>query len=110
MFVYRDMFTDEALTGKVNKIIRKIRMNAGQLDVYLICLAMGRDNFDIIHAGQLKQKCYPKDMLYICGMAKGKESATMLAIRMYLDFMRRYQTIHVKGEIMREKEELFRRR
>ena len=110
MFVYKEIYTDEAMQHKVNQIIRRIRMYAGCINVYLICVAGGRDNFDIIDAAQLKQKGYPRDMLYICGMAQGKDSAIALATQMYLDFMKKYQSIHFKDELMKDKEKLFRRR
>ena len=110
MFVYKDIYTDEAMQHKVKQISRRIRMYAGCVNVYLICLAGGRDNFDIIDAAQLKQKCYPKDALYICGMARGKESAIALATQMCLDFMEKYQSIHFKEELMQEQDNLFRRR
>lgn len=110
MFVYQNVYTDDAMRKKVNKIIRRIRMRAGCVNVYLICLAGGRDNFDIIDAAQLKQKCYPTDTLYICGMAKGKDSAIELAAQMYLQFMQQYDNIHFKDEIMKNREKLFRRR
>lgn len=110
MFVYQNLYTDDAMRKQVNKVIRKIRMRAGIVNVYLICLAGGRDNFDIIEAAQLKQKCYPKDGLYICGMAQGKDNATRLAVQMVLQFMEQYHSIHFKDEIMKDREKLFRRR
>lgn len=110
MYIYNHIFTDEAMDGKVASVVRKIRMNAGLLDIFLICLAGGNDNFDIIDAKQLKQKGYPKQNLYIMGIAKGKESATQLATAMYLHFYELYGDIHFKPEIERNKESLFRRK
>lgn len=110
MYIYKDMFTDEAMQGKTASVIRKLRMNAGLTDIFLICLATGKDNFDIIDAWQLKQKKYPKQDLYIMGLAKGKESAVQLAVSMYMHFYENYGEIHFKPEIVRNKEYLFRRR
>lgn len=110
MYIYNQMFTDEAMEGKAYSVIRKLRMNAGMTDTFLVCLAGGNDNFDIIDAKQLKQRGYPKHALYIMGIAKGKDSATKLAVDMYLHFYELYGDIHFKTEIERNKDRLFRRR
>lgn len=41
MYIYKDLVTDEACEKSKNKILRKLRMHAGMVDVYLICLANG---------------------------------------------------------------------
>ena len=73
MYIYKDLVTDEACEKSKNKILRKLRMHAGMVDVYLICLANGSDNFDIYDSACLKQKAFPRDTIYLVGLAKGKE-------------------------------------
>lgn len=110
MYIYKDLFTDEQMAGKATQVIRRLRMNAGMTDTYLICLAGADDIFDILDSMQLKQKGYPKEQLMIMGIAKGKESAIELAKDMVLHFYETYQTFCFKAEIEKDKERLFRRK
>jgi len=109
MYVYKKLVTDDACKKNKLSIIHKIRRRAGIYDIYLICLAGGRDTFDIIDCMNLKQKGYPKTDLYILGIAKGKESATELAAKMFVTFSAVYGTILFKEEILEQKDTLFRR-
>ncbi|MCR4691011.1 MAG: hypothetical protein K5739_06695 [Lachnospiraceae bacterium] len=84
-------------------------MNIGQLDIYLIFLNRGPDQFDIVHTGILKQKRFPKDDLYLLGIAKGWESAAQLSATIYQYFREKYQKTEFKEELEAEKEKLFRR-
>lgn len=48
-------------------------------DVYVIVLALdSKDNFHIIPSLQLLQKNFPKDDLFVIGIAKGKDEAFAL--------------------------------
>ena len=110
MYIYNQLVTDEICSTKKNSIIRKIRMNAGQINVYVISLSGGKDNFDIFSVANLKQKSYPKNDLYIMGFAGSMESAIELSTELYLQFLKEYQTIDFKDELLLNKEQLFRRK
>ena len=109
MYVLKELVTDEACIKKRNSILRKIRMNAGLMDTYLICLSKNNDIFDIIDCSNLKQKGYPKKDLYVLGIAKGKESAVELASRLVVSFSKIYGMKEFKQELVAEKDTLFRR-
>lgn len=109
MYIFKELVTDEACNGKTNAILRKIRMNAGMLDIYLICLAKNNDMFDIINCSNLKQKGYPKKELYVLGIAEGKESAMELASRLVVSFSEIYGMERFKEELNMQKDTLFRR-
>ena len=109
MYLYQNLFMDEEVKPQKKKILRKLWMNIGQIDIYLICLNNGEDQFDIIHAGLLKQKRYPKKDLYLLGLAKGWQSAALLSASIYEEFSNRYQKTEFKQELEAEKEKLFRR-
>lgn len=109
MYVFNELVTDEECKTKKNSILRKIRMNAGMLDIYLICLSKNNDYFDIIDCSNLKQKGYPKKDLYILGIAKGKESAVELASRLVVSFAEIYGMNHFKTELFEKQDTLFRR-
>lgn len=109
MYVLKELVTDEACIGKRNSILRKIRMNAGLSDTYLICLSKNNDILDIIDCSNLKQKGYPKKDLCILGIAKGKESAVELAARIVVSFSEIYGMKQFKQELLTQKDTLFRR-
>lgn len=109
MYVLKELVTDEACICKKNAILRKIRMNAGLLDTYLVCMAKNNDIFDIIDCSNLKQKGYPKKELYVLGIAKGKESAIELAAKLVVSFSEIYGTQQFKTELLAQKDTLFRR-
>lgn len=109
MYIYKDLVTDDNCKEKKNAILRKVRMNAGLLDTYFICLASGNDIFDIIDGSNLKQKGYPKNSLYILGIAKGKENAVELAARLFVTFSKIYGSEHFKNQLLENQNTLFRR-
>ncbi len=109
MYIFKELVTDEDCKTKKNSIIRKIRMNAGMTDIYLVCLSENNDYFDIIDCFNLKQKGYPKKDLCILGIAKGKESAVELAARLVVSFAEIYGMKHFKTELKKQRDTLFRR-
>lgn len=109
MYLFSSIVTDDVMKGKEKSVIRKIRMNAGMVDIYLICLSQSEGYFDILNCMQLKQKRFPKEDLYIMGIAKGEDSAKDLAASMYYTFTGIYKDIHFKEQLLSKKEQLFRR-
>lgn len=109
MYVFKELVTDEECASKKNSILRKIRMNAGMLDIYLVCLSKNDDYFDIIDCSNLKQKGYPKKELCILGIAKGKESAIELASRLIVSFDEIYGMKNFKERLVEQMDTLFRR-
>ena len=84
-------------------------MNAGLMNIYIICLAKNNDMFDIVDCSNLKQKGYPKKDLYVLGIAEGKESAMELASRLVITFSKIYGLDMIKSELDAQKDTLFRR-
>lgn len=77
---HENLYVGESIVHKTNKIKWKICHNAGQLSVYVITLASNEQNLlDIIPAQELMQKGYPKQDLYVVGLAKGYEEAVEVA-------------------------------
>ncbi len=109
MYIYKDFVTDEYLRDKKKKVLRRLWMNVGQVDIYLVCLNSGVDQFDIIHTAVLKQKSYPKKDIYLLGIAKGWESAANLAGELYLSLSKKYGSTTFKDALEADKATLFRR-
>ncbi len=109
MYIYKELVTDDTCREKRNSIIRKIRMNAGMKDIYLICLAKNNDTFDLIDCMNLKQKGYPKKDLYILGITNGKSSAMELAAALFVTLSDRYGMDRFKQVLFEQQDTLFRR-
>ena len=77
---YPDLYVGTNAKKKQKKIIRKLKTNAGMLDVYLITVAAnGEDIFDIISSAYLQQKAIRRNLPMIVGIACGYEEAAELA-------------------------------
>ena len=73
---YEDLYAGESIRHKIAKVKWKIRHNAGQIDIYVITLASNPQNLlDIIPAQELMQKAYPKQGLFVIGLAHGYNEA-----------------------------------
>lgn len=80
MIWHDDLYVGESIIHKTNKIKWKICHNAGQINIYVITLASNERNLlDIIPAQELMQKGYPKQNLYVVGLAKGYDEAVEVA-------------------------------
>ncbi len=80
MIWYEDLYVGESIIHKTNKIKWKIRHNAGTIDIYVISLASNEENLlDIIPSWELLQRGYPKQKIFVVGLAKGYEEALDVA-------------------------------
>ena len=76
---YGDLYVGESIRHEVDKIKWKIKHNAGQINIYVIALASNPQNLlDIIPAQELMQKGYPKQDMYVIGLACGIEEAQLV--------------------------------
>lgn len=79
MKYYRHLYLSDGLEKKKNKIIRKLRDNKLQYDVYLVTLPETEQNqLEIYNSALFKQPDYPIRDLFVVGLAKGYESALEL--------------------------------
>lgn len=79
---YSGLYVGEAAGKKKKKIIRRLKINAGMVDVYVITLASnGTDLLDIISSASLKQTIIRRNLPLIVGIACGYEEAVEVAAR-----------------------------
>ena len=75
---YPYLYVGEGASKKKNKIIRKLKIGAGMIDVWVITeAANGEDQLDILSSAWLRRKL---PMIY--GIAKGYEEAVDLVVQM----------------------------
>ena len=78
---YPSLYVGEGASKQKNKIIRKLKIGAGMIDVWVITeAANGEDQFDILSSAWLKQRAVRKKLPMIYGIAKGYEEAVDLVL------------------------------
>ena len=91
---YSELYVSENAQKKKNKILRKLKTNAGMLNIYLVTLAANpADMLDIISAAYLKQPAVRRNLPMIVGIACGYDEAVALVVKMLED------TLAATGEV-----------
>ncbi|MDR1801709.1 MAG: hypothetical protein LBQ95_07740 [Lachnospiraceae bacterium] len=81
-----ELYVSEGLKKKKDKVIEKLIKDKFQPNIHLITRAANpKDQLDIINSIMLLQKDYPKDSLFVVGLAKGYEDAINLAKQIITD-------------------------
>lgn len=94
---YDNLFVGESIQKKANKIKWKINHNAGTFKVHIIALPSNENNLlDIIPARELLQKGYPKNNLYIIGLAGDYDEAVSMTTDIILETYLKIGTINIK--------------
>lgn len=107
MFFYKKLYCDEKIQQNRKKVIRRLRMNRGQIMVYTISLAGGNDLFEIMHCANFKQKYYNTKDMHIIGLAASYESALALVQKMVMDFEKKYETFQFKEKLLENNKEWY---
>ncbi len=103
---YPNLYVGKNAKKKQRKIIRKLKTNAGMLNVYLITLAAnGRDLFDIISSSYLQQKALRRNLPMIVGIAWGYEEALELVKEMIQEVFQETKDVQVRAYLMQKVKE-----
>lgn len=106
MIWYQYLCADENLVRKKDAVKRKIRRNIGTPGVYVIALSHHREDLlEIYPTAVLMQPGFPKDRLFVVGIAKGQESAYMLAGRIIFAIYRETGAFQVQQYILARQRE-----
>lgn len=95
MKFYKNLYIGETIKNP-NKVKRKLRRNAGQLNIYVITLARGRDQLEIYHCGYLQQKYYRKYPPYIVGIGNGYDEAVDIVVKIAEEAIEKIGTPNIK--------------
>lgn len=86
---YHKLYMDNSISMKVDKIKKSIEHNKKAIGVYCIALASNENNlFDIINVNELLFDYYKRQDINIIGLARGRESAKRLVVRIIEDVYR----------------------
>lgn len=78
---YEPLYLGPQASKKKEKLIRRLNIGAGTVDVYVVTLAAnGTDVFDIFSAAYLKQPPVRRNLPMIVGLACGHGEAVELAV------------------------------
>lgn len=103
MVWYKYLYMDENIIRKKEKIKWKICHNAGMLDIFVITLSQNDSGLlEIISTIELMQKTYPKKELFIVGLAKGYETARILACNIIMEVYQQTGDFHVKTYLLQK--------
>ncbi len=101
MVWYKYLYADEGLRPRQEKIKWKIRHNAGQVHMYVIALSHSPGGLlEIISTVELMQRAYPKERLFIVGLAKGYENARELALKIVLEVFEKTGDFRVREYLL----------
>jgi hypothetical protein len=110
MIWYKNLFISENISQKKAKIKWKIRSNAGLINIYVITLAANPQNLlEIVSTIELMQAAYPKQNLFIVGIAKGYDTAVALASRIIIEIYKETGEFKIR-EYMLMKQQISRKR
>lgn len=106
MIWYENLYIGDSIPrkeGKIRRIKWKIEHHAGQWNIYVIALCRyGTNLLEIIPARELLQKYYPRQSLYIVGLAKGYDEALETAARIIIDVYQHTGGFSVRHYIKKE--------
>jgi len=110
MVWYKDLYVDKNIIQKKDKIKWKIRHNAGLINIFVITMSRSQTGLlEIISTIELMQKSYPKEELFIVGIAKGYETACQLACNIVMEIFEKTGNFQIKEFLLerqyREKEQ-----
>ena len=92
------LYVGASISTKEHEIVRKVHNGKLVPNLHLIVFSDNPDNMlDIIAQKEVMQKYYPKDILRVVGIAKGKKEAIQVVQEMVLDSLKQTGTADVRG-------------
>lgn len=102
---YEHLYLSDSISQRKAKRIQwRLKHNVGVCSVYVIAFATFSDGIlDVIPAKELRQKGYPKQSLYIIGMAKEYDEAIELVADIVNETYQNTQAVDVYTYLMGER-------
>lgn len=100
MKFYKHLYCGESVIADKKKICRKLKSNAGQLQIYVITLATDQNQLEIYHCAYLQQKYYKNHPPFIVGIAKGYEEAVALVTKITQEVIEKTGNANIKEYIL----------
>lgn len=106
MRYYKYLYLSDKIKQKRDKIIRRIEQNKLQHDIYLLLLPRSdRNQLEIIHTGYLLQPDYPKEDLFVVGIANSYDAALELVEKISQEVYDNTNEVNIRNYILRKEQE-----
>lgn len=106
MRYYRHLYLTEGLEKKKDKIIAKLEKNRFQVSIHLIVLSANeRNQLDIINSVLLLQPDYPKENLFVVGIAKSYDDALELVEKIAGEVYDETQDANIRNYLLAREQE-----
>ena len=106
MQFYRKLYISESLEKKKEKIMRRLKTGKLQINVYIIALPSNeRNQLEIYNSSLLMQPSFPKDNLFVAGIAKGYEEALELVEEITKEVYNETGGANIRAYIMGKEQE-----
>lgn len=106
MEYYKYLYLSDKIKRKRDKIIRRIEKNKIQHDIYLLLLpGNDRNQLEIIHTGFLLQPDYPKEELFVVGIANSYDAALELVEKITQEVYDNTNGVNIRDYILRKEQE-----
>lgn len=97
---YRKLYVGKKAQADRNSIVYRIKRGKPQMGVYVLTLPANRENvLDIYPSYTLLQPHYKKMNLYVVGIARGREEALELMVKIVMDAYKSTGSYKVAGLI-----------
>lgn len=101
MKFYKDLYLGESVKNP-SMVKWKLKVNAGQLGVYIIALCKGLDQLEIYHCAYLQQKYYRRNPPYIIGLAGSYEEAVDIVKKIAEESFAQSQNCDLKNYLLQK--------
>ena len=106
MKFYDSLFMDEKLLQKKEAIIKKLKNNQWQFEIYLIVLSKNENNhLELFHSVLLQQKAISKDDLFVVGIASGYQEALELVEKITQQVYDKTNEVDIRNYILTNQNE-----
>lgn len=103
---YCDLYVSEDFETKKEKIVKKIRSNKAQPQVYVLTLAAGKQNhLEFYSSLMLRQKAFHDQQLFIVGIANGYDDALYMTQDIVEEVYEKTKDTDIRGYIESKQKE-----
>ncbi len=106
MEFYRGLYISETLERQKERIIRKLKKNQFQPNLYILVLAQGKQNhLEFFSALLLKQHIFENMPLFIVGIADGYDEAVSLVVEITKEVYQKTKGCDLREYILKNQRE-----
>ncbi len=98
--VYCDLYISEDFQTKKEKIIKKLRNNKVQPQVYVLALPTGKQNqLEFYSSLMLKQRAFQRAPIFVVGIANGYDDALYMTKDIVEEIYKKTKDTNIRGYI-----------